>query len=164
MIFYIISDESTAFSESPAIKITGDSLANFPHVGPAFTPDTLEQAGPVHLTSGNTIRFRCEIQGAPPSKLTWVKVIHQKEFLISCIDPNHKFNHFPVTMPFMPVPFYMCFHSCKLEITLIIIKNAHNRVHQPSRQANKLIMCFFISINSFICVFCFIKGWKTSQW
>lgn len=107
MIFYIISDESTAFSESPAIKITGDSLANFPHVGPTFTPDTLEQAGPVHLTSGNTIRFRCEIQGAPPSKLTWVKVIHQKEFLISCIDPNHKFNPFPVTLPFMPVPFYV---------------------------------------------------------
>lgn len=51
-----------------------DSSKNQANSQPKFSPETTEQIGPMHVSSGSTIRLRCEAKGYPTPKINWLKV------------------------------------------------------------------------------------------
>ncbi|OXA44103.1 fibroblast growth factor receptor-like 1 isoform X2 [Folsomia candida] len=67
----VVADDSLEHGE-----FDGDDSASMERghsSGPLFTPESLEQSGSLHISSGNSIRFKCDTKGVPIAKVMWYK-------------------------------------------------------------------------------------------
>lgn len=58
---------------------SSDSVENVRNAVPQFTSESLEQSGPLHISSGNSIRFKCDTKSSSPApRVMWFKVFIHK--------------------------------------------------------------------------------------